>query len=850
MHTRTIEKTRILDLCVSCEICAAACKHNAITMEYTCGLFLPVINPELCKGCSLCLQICPGIDIDPHNEIGHEYEKQRSSDIILNCYTAFSKNFRIRENSTSGGMITTLIKELIESKEYDEAYVLNFDHFSNQPARVIATSDPDTIIHSAKSKYVPSSMYNLIQDLIKGKRSKIIVIGTPCQICGVKKFLHKLKISEENILFLGLFCARTMNFNFIRYCEKKYLKKTEIIDQFDFRIKDRDGWPGNVGIITENGKRLTINKKIRGNLTRFFQLYRCHFCYDKLNKSSDISFGDCYLPQHYSFYGKSSVIVRTKKGQQIISDYASLFTLIDSDYDEIKQSQGINSNYNKLNYAKLLFNELEKKSKDPHQYQNDGIILHNRKLKNAIRYSKLGKQYHPRKIDIYMIIPKIKILLEEIAIYAFKGFVLSGTLIKDFFIPAYHSQNDRFKIPEKGNILIIGGGFHNKGAQAMTFHTVDQLKQKMPDKEFYLAHTPEYEMYEKENPFKMNFLPWDMMIKTALLWNMPHFIKNKFIKNKKILEHANIYRDKLDNTGFIVDISGYAISSQFGFGTSIDYLTNIMIAKKFGIPYYILPQSIGPFDYRFYQKLLLWPFLKIYLKYPEKIFVRESEGMDTIIPYTQNNVIKEYDMILRSKEYNTKNIVKYRFKVKDIEIQNKSVGIIPNVNVMKRSCENEIYNIYRIIIQECLNKNKIIYILQHSFEDQQLCENIKNMFINDKNVILLQDELNFLELECVLKKFEFVVASRYHSVIHAYKNGTPAFVIGWATKYIELLQIFDQQQYYVDSRNINADDTALKEIISKIILQNNLEREMITQKITKINEKNFFDLYFSTLQEN
>jgi len=97
-------------------------------------------------------------------------------------------------------------------------------------------------------------------------------------------------------------------------------------------------------------------------------------------------------------------------------------------------------------------------------------------------------------------------------------------------------------------------------------------------------------------------------------------------------------------------------------------------------------------------------------------------------------------------------------------------------------------------------------------------------------------------LEEVIKQFDFVIASRYHSIVHAYKNGVPALVIGWATKYSELLGNFGQLDYFSDCRsNINIDEMGNK--LEKMMQDYKHEGERIINKMNiLINKENPFDM--------
>ena len=298
----------------------------------------------------------------------------------------------------------------------------------------------------------------------------------------------------------------------------------------------------------------------------------------------------------------------------------------------------------------------------------------------------------------------------------------------------------------------------------------------------------------------------------------------------------------IKDTDFIIDISGYALSSQWGWFLSVNYLLNIIVAKKYSIPYYIFPQSIGPFDYPLKYKIFLYPLLRLYLKYPIKIFPREKEGLECVYKFRRKDVEKKCDIVLQNQGYNLANIFKKKVNLKNMKIEDNSIGIIPNSRVIERVNSEKIYSIYKLIIKKLTNVKKSVYILRHSHEDLIICEKIKKFFLNNKNVILISDDLNAIELENIIKQFDFVIASRYHSIIHSYKNGVPALVIGWAIKYFELLKDFNQLDYFFDCRNgMNIDE--IDDKIDKLVQNYKYEKKKIIYKINNKQKENIFDIF-------
>lgn len=828
MEKLSVTKTRNLGLCLSCEICAAVCPKGAVTMEYKNGQFLPKVDDERCTECGLCLELCPGIDIDPS---GLRY-KSISDDIFdgpcLETYIAYSNEPEIRRGSTSGGLITNLIVELIKNEEFDAAFVLNFDNFDGKPARLKATAEIDEIVNAAKSKYVPASVYEVIRILKEGDGRRYIIVGTPCQIYGIKKFMKRYSISEEGLLFLGLFCDKTLNFNTIRYFADTYGKINERLVKFEFRTKEKYGWPGNSKLCFDSGREIIVDRTVRMQLKSLFQLKRCLFCLDKLNRLADISFGDCYIKWKCNPQGKSSVIVRTKKGKEVFDRYSYLFTLEGVSLEAIKRSQHLEDKLSNLEYAKIYIKEQNIYPDVVSSYESNRQAA--RKLSILNKYIGWGRNYNLSKIRCLALLSrmerKINIAKKAIMLGSWFGAVIT----KEFLSHRQSKKMDSSGESNSGNLIIVGGNFLNKGAQAMAFTAVDQLKRRFPNKNIYLFSGQDFDRDDGEKKlYTFEILPWDPSMKLELL-GLERDVLRRGNYSKRI---KNRVREVVRNADFFIDVSGYALSSQWGLLISANYLLNIIIARKFSIPYFIFPQSIGPFDYILAHKILLYPLMIFYLRYPEKMFIREEGGLKCVRKFSKKNVERGYDIVLQNREYDIANIFKKEYHFKDIKIKPNSVGIIPNSRVFEQVAPNELYSMYRSLISRLLGANKTVYILRHSYEDLGICEKMKSFFPNLASVKLISDELNAIELEGVIKQFDFVIASRYHSIIHSYRNGVPALVFGWAAKYFQLLRDFDQLDYYFDVRN-DMDVAGIVSKLDQLMQRYSCERRKIISKMDSL----------------
>jgi len=818
-----VEKTKKSNLCVSCEACKAICPNNAIEMKFERGQYLPEINKNKCTDCSLCYKICPGIDINKERILNKEFSVDEIAGHCEATYIVSYENEEVRKNGASGGAVTGLLIEMLRNKEIEGAFVLGSDGTNEKIARVSYVEKELDLINSAKSKYIPASIYDVIKKIKKEPEKKYAIVGTSCQFSAIRKFLKTFNIKNDRIVFLGLFCDRTLNYNILEYFKDVSGNSGNKLIKVDFRNKEKNGWPGDIKLYFENKKEIFVSRKKRVEVKDFFQLNRCSFCFDKLNRDADISFGDCYIKREGSEDGKTNLIIRTEKGLEIFEKFKDRFETKEIDVEEIINSQ-------RLELRREIFE----------------------KIKNFPRSNNFD--FRKMKIFIGASYPFTKILLGPV-VFLEKNLKKSGLLIRlmlagcrIFFEIIKHSFSYFFGkfSPEKNEkldkIIILGGGMENKGAQAMTFIVMDKARIKNPNCKIYLMSNAAFFLNDEEKrKYNLEIMPWGKYEKLEIFFRKNNLFKKYNINNK----YKKDIFDTFSSTDCIFDISGYGISSQFGLFASLSYILKIIIAKKFFKPFYLLPQSFGPYSYKFPSNLVMKSLLNIYLKYPIKIFARENDGYYKTLEFTKKNVEKSYDLVIRNKEYNIQNIFSKNYKLKKIDIKNNSVGIVPNMQVMRKMkwSSDEFYELYKYLISKLLLKDKNVYLIKHSSEDDEINNKIKRFFPLDNKVMVINENLNAIELEYIINQLDYIIASRYHSVVHAYKNGVPAIVIGWAIKYKELLETFGQEKYLFDCRNnLNKED--ILDAVSLININYSAEKEKINLGIKAISNNSIYNKVF------
>lgn len=391
-------------------------------------------------------------------------------------------------------------------------------------------------------------------------------------------------------------------------------------------------------------------------------------------------------------------------------------------------------------------------------------------------------------------------------------------------------------------IIITGGETFNKGAQAMTFVTVDKVKKMFPDNKIVLLSGRDYKRKEEdEKIYNFEVLPTGLGYNMYFLGGLYRLLSVASGKVKCTKDTLKAISERYENADAIIDISGFALSSQWGIKSTVNFLLNIAVAKKYKIPIYLMPQSFGPLQFKGLKKLIVNFLMKKYLTYPSKIYCREKEGFEYLKEYTSENLEISLDLVLLNKEIDLKNIYLNQMEFQDIVVKENSVGIIPNMRNFEHGNKENIIALYKRIIDRLLDKKKSVYLIRHSYEDIEACRIIKEMYGNNEEVILIVDELSCIEFENVIKKFQYVIASRYHSIVHCYKNAIPCISLGWATKYYELLKTFEQSDYMLDVRSEDGFNK-IEEIIDQMDGHFVENSKLISNILNSINKKDIFSV--------
>lgn len=296
--------------CLTCGLCKTICPAKAICLKYdtASGFYYPSVDEKSCLNCGLCNKMCPSINKKGNDDktlMGTYYK------IVL----SHSNDLQVRNNSTSGGVVNTLIQYLLEKEIIDTALLVEKNDVSPIGSwyKVIAKENIHDLTEKARdfaSRYVMVPVLAGLSEIDLNK-TKIAVVGTPCQIralCGIKK---------GNIIKIGITCSGGMSY----LATEEYMRQQKLLGQMYYR---GDGWPGKNLLFNEEKK---VEYKHNGSpfesifSSQIFKNDNCKDCADHFAELSDISFCDYWNIDEIrnEHVGNSCVIIRSAFLSDIIT---------------------------------------------------------------------------------------------------------------------------------------------------------------------------------------------------------------------------------------------------------------------------------------------------------------------------------------------------------------------------------------------------------------------------------------------------------------------------------------------------------------------------------------------------
>lgn len=295
------------DICTGCGACYNACPKGAISMQMNEeGFYYPVVDETACVDCGLCLKSCAAIN--PKYENTPEPE----------CYAVWADDV-VRMESASGGAFSLLADYILAQggvvcgAAWDKDF--NVEH-------IIIDKQKD-LKRLKGVKYIQSSTQKTFSEIKRLLCDNIMVlfVGTPCQVAGLKAFLHK---TYDNLYTVDLVCHGAPSPGLWQ----RYLAENGFygsISDIKFRNK-KYGWSQSLEIYLDKGIVYRGVPPIDVFYETFFILMNTrkscgHCAFAQISRQGDLTIGDAWNCQvtMNDQKGTSEVLVNTDKGKNLFN---------------------------------------------------------------------------------------------------------------------------------------------------------------------------------------------------------------------------------------------------------------------------------------------------------------------------------------------------------------------------------------------------------------------------------------------------------------------------------------------------------------------------------------------------
>ena len=370
--------------CTGCTACQQVCSHDAISMcfdEY--GHPYPHVESEKCVECGLCERVCPML---------HKDRIPKDDSIVkLSVYAVYNNDENTRKQSTSGGMFSLLAESVLSKGGI--VYAAKFDgNF-----RIIHSSFDkiEDIGPYRGSKYAQSRLDDTFRQIRKDLKSrKVLFVGTPCQVAGLKGFLIK---DYDNLYTCDFICMGISS----PVMWEDYLNqfwKGHRIEEIFFKDK-RYGWHQWKMRVKYNGGKEYLSG---GMSDPFFSLYLTHLSYRPscfecpfrtCKRLSDFTIADCWgidkvAAEFDDNRGCTTIILQTPKAKMMYEELKHRVCSHDYTIQAVKEynpyiTRQLPSNSKRGDFLKLYSEKGFKAAEKRYGYKEKNRVL--TKIKKIIK---------------------------------------------------------------------------------------------------------------------------------------------------------------------------------------------------------------------------------------------------------------------------------------------------------------------------------------------------------------------------------------------------------------------------------------------------------------------------------
>lgn len=397
-------------------------------------------------------------------------------------------------------------------------------------------------------------------------------------------------------------------------------------------------------------------------------------------------------------------------------------------------------------------------------------------------------------------------------------------------------------------LLILVHSTQNAGDLALLKVSIYQLRKIFKNPSFTISANYPDEIWYEENSYKVVSSPISLIGKSknipsgvqfikfilSLIITLMFFMKIRFFIPKK----WDLLLSEYESSDVVVAVPGNQIFSTGRLGWPFPVsIFCIILAHLFRKPFYVLPQSIGPFR-RWWEKILIrYAYSKAKL-----IFLRDQVSMEIAqqIGLPKDKVVFAPDPAIALEQSKKETAREFLYKYGwNPEKPSLGVTIIAPMGrfLNTRELENYYLVLASTLVRICSKWDlQVVFFIQVSGPTEVENDRIPTSLIYSKihpqiKAIFIDEVLTPEMLKACYGEMDMFLASRLHSGIFSISMGVPTVFIGYLTKTVGFLKAIGLDKYGLTLNDLYEKDILLK-VLDEVWLSRN-EISLSLRKLTK-----------------
>lgn len=341
----------------------------------------------------------------------------------------------------------------------------------------------------------------------------------------------------------------------------------------------------------------------------------------------------------------------------------------------------------------------------------------------------------------------------------------------------------------------------NLGAPALGLTVYEELKKRYPDLEYIMVIPPNWPnlAYQKK---------WAKQYGIRLLYLYPlSELFNKKPNIRLLIKNWRTMAKSVKADDIFIEEAGISyVDGIRSVRSTLNDFSHYLFCRLTHMKYIRFVQSFGPIDRKLTKKLA-----RIELSSLIHIYCRG--GADVIKPLIKKRIpIENFPDIALKLPYHIDDTVRNKLIQNGLTPKRYAV-VIPSEVIYNASgvySNHKYIHLLETLVTDLISKGFKVLILPHKYtgtsrikSDYDICMKLKKYCDNqacgeNDSVVLFKDEFDVYNTKGIISEAALVITSRYHGLVAALSTDVPPIVLGWNRKYLDLLQYYALEKYYVD----------------------------------------------------